>query len=138
MFCGGLPIVSRTPLMESPLLSTTSVIGIDRGGFSGHMLWYDRTQRRDSSRGVRYAIWRYEIITAAKNFQVYGFVRHIWIFMIDLAKVRYDCKVQHASSRLTISIISAALRHRLKMIIGAELSVYAGVRRSSRRRFHGY
>jgi hypothetical protein len=57
--------------------------------------------------------------------------------MVDLLNVRHDCNVQHASSRLTTDIISAALRHRFKMVIGAELSVYAGVRRSSSKRFHG-
>jgi predicted thioesterase len=33
-------------------------------------------------------------------------------------------------------IISAALRHQCKMVIGAELSIHAGVRRSNGKRFH--
>jgi hypothetical protein len=60
-FCGGLPAVNKAPLIEFPLLSTTSVIGIEIGGFSEHVLWYETTQNRDSKRSFRYAIWRNKV-----------------------------------------------------------------------------
>jgi hypothetical protein len=40
------------------------------------------------------------------------------------------------SSRLTIEIVSAALRLQCKVFIGAELSLHVGVRRSVGKRFH--
>jgi hypothetical protein len=74
-------------------------------------------------------------LAAVDESHAQGFVEPICLHMNDLPHVRADCKVRHASSRLTMSILSAALRSRCKMIIGAELSLYAGVRRSRSKRF---
>lgn len=73
--------------MEFPLLSTTSVIGNEMGGLSGHELWLETTQKRDSNRN-RYAIWWNEVThgggwdACAQALQ--GFVQHICLPVDDL------------------------------------------------------
>lgn len=48
-------------------------------------------------------------LTTVEKPHVQGFVQHICLHMGDLPHARADCKVQHALSRLTMSILSAAL-----------------------------
>lgn len=75
-------------------------------------------------------------LTAVDGSHVQDFVQHICLPVNNLPHVHADCKMRHILSRLTMSILSAALRSRCKIIIGAELSVHAGVRRSCNKRFH--
>ena len=115
--------------MEFPLLRTTSVIGNEMGGFSGHSLWHETTQERDNKRKFRYAIWRNKVThggagaeTACEGFCSAHMPTHGR--STPCAHVHAARKVRHALIRLMIgSVLSAALRTRCKMVIGAELSV---------------
>jgi hypothetical protein len=126
--------------MEFPLLSTTSVIGNEMGGLSGHVLWHETTQERDSKRKFRYAILRNKVTRGGAETACGGFCSaHMPTHgrSTPCAYVHADCKVRHALIRLIGSVLSASLRSRCKMVIGAGLSVSAGVRRSRNKRFHG-
>lgn len=119
-FFGGLPIVVRTPLMEFPSSSTTSVIGTVIGGFPGQSVWYEGTQRRDNRRILRRAILHH------RNTQVSREIAKVQVCVQLMAASHSSAlapsmlhREEMDQPRLTNTKISTALRRQFSMSIGA-------------------
>ena len=104
------------------------------------MSFGSKRRRKETAIGTDTPFGRTKSLTATDGTRVRRHCRVLFnTYAYPWTICPYACRLQGAAHFISvdsISVFSAALRSQCKMAIGAELSVYASVRRNRSKRFH--